>query len=238
MAKKTTKTEVKAKTAKVAKAKKVKKPEIQVKNSYSTAEAAETLAKVSTSKFVGTATVNVVLRLKDKFKNESIRGSVTLPHQFGDSKKVVVFADKGDQEKAKKAGADFVGLEDLIEKVEGGWADFDVAIATPSVMIKIAKLGKVLGPKQLMPNPKTGTVTDNVEKAVESFKSGKMNYKMDAGSCIQVKFGKLDMTPAQLQENLDKILEAIVSDTRKYGVDVINRIYVKPTMGATLRLAL
>ena len=222
----------------ISKKRKAAEAKIDNNKAYSLKDASALVKQVNTTKFDASVDLHVRLGVDPKKADQAIRGTVTLPHGTGKTKRVLVLCTPDKVAEATAAGADYVGLEEFITKIEGGWTDIDVIVATPSVMPKIGKLGKVLGPRNLMPNPKTGTVTPDVEKAVESFKSGKMNYKMDAGNTIQTTFGKLDMTPAQLQENLDKILETIVSDTRKYGVDVIGKIYVKPTMGTTLRVSL
>lgn len=211
---------------------------INDKATYSISEAAAKLPEVSTSKFVGTASIDVVLKLKEKQKNDSIRGSVSFPNQFGDEKKVLVLAQGPAAEEAEKAGADFVGLEEFVKKIQSGWLEADVIIATPETMPQVAKLGKVLGPKQLMPNPKNGTVTANVENAVKSFKAGKVNFKMDAGFTIKLKFGKLDMTATQLEENLRAAIAAITGEVKKLSGEPIQKVLVKPTMGPSLELEL
>lgn len=201
------------------------------KKQYSVEEAGELLPKLSTSKFVGSANLDIVLSLKEKHANESIRGSIVFPNQFGGEKKVLVFAEGAQADEAKKAGADFVGMDDLVAKVTEGWMDFDVVIATPAAMPKIARLGKVLGPRQLMPNPKTGTVTANVENAVKMYKSGKMDFKMDAGKTIKLRFAKLDMSPEQITANLRTALDAVKGETKRFGLGVLRKILVSPTMG-------
>ncbi len=203
---------------------------------YSVDEAAELLSKISLSKFVGGADLTVNLSLKDKQANESIRGSITYPNRFGAEARVVVLTSPDKQIEAKKAGADHVGLDDLVEKISGGWIDFDVVIASPDAMVKIARLGKVLGPRQLMPNPRTGTVTDKIEAAVTQYKSGKTDFKMDAGKSIKLSFGKLDMEPSKLAENLQTAIDAIHSETRRLGLNAIKSIVVKPTMGPVLKI--
>jgi large subunit ribosomal protein L1 len=211
--------------------------ELITKKTYSIADAAALLPKISLSSFVGSADLNIILQLKEKQENESVRGSIVFPHQFGESKKILVFAQGLKVKEAKTAGADYVGLEDLVEKIEKGWLDFDVVIAQPSVMVKIAKLGKVLGPKQLMPNPKTGTVTDDIKKAVATYKAGKTDFKMDPGKSIKIKFGKLNMKPDHLAENLKAAIDAVKNETKRLGVNAIKKIYVSPTMGPKLEIS-
>lgn len=203
---------------------------------YSVAEAAELLPKVSLSKFAGSANLDVILTLKEKQANESIRGSIVFPNQFGELKTVVVLAEGEKVNEAKAAGADYVGLDEIVAKIDKGWVEFDVVIATPAVMPKIARLGKVLGPRQLMPNPKTGTVTDNVTAAVKSYKAGKIDFKMDAGKTVKVRFGKLDMEPAKLAENLQAAVDAVRNETRKLGPTALRKALVTPTMGPSIAI--
>jgi large subunit ribosomal protein L1 len=202
------------------------------KSSYSVAEAAALLPKLSLSKFAGSATLDVVLSLKDKQANESVRGSVVFPNSFGEEKRVLVLAEPDKQRDA--AGADFVGLDDLVEKISGGWLEFDVVIATPAVMPKIARLGKILGPRQLMPNPKTGTVTEKLEQAVKMYKSGKIDFKMDGQKTIKLRFAKLDMTPEQIEQNLNAAIEAIKNEIRRLGAEALRKMIVSPTMGPSI----
>lgn len=206
------------------------------KKKYSVEEAMALLPQLSLSRFVGSANLDVILRLKEKQANESVRGSIVFPNQFGAEKKVLVLAEGEKVKEAEKAGADFAGLDEYVKKIEDGWFDFDVVIAQPSVMMKIAKLGKVLGPKQLMPNPKTGTVTESIGAAVKMYKAGKLDFKMDAGKTIKLRFGKLDMTTDQLIANFNAAMDAIKAETRRLGMGVINRIYVSPTMGPRLEV--
>lgn len=200
-------------------------------------EAIKILPEVSTSKFVGTVDINVQINLKDKNKKDSVKGSVTFPNQFGGDKKVVVICDEKDAAKAKKAGAVEAGLDEVVEKIEKGQVEFDVVVATPSVMPKIVKLGKVLGPKGLMPNPKNGTITDDPATAVESFKAGKHNFKMEQGQgVIRSKVAKLDMKPEQLTDNITTFLKSVLTETRKYGVNPFKQVLLKPTMGPSIKV--
>jgi large subunit ribosomal protein L1 len=151
---------------------------------YTLTEASSLLKKVNTTKFDASVDVHIVLGVDPKKADQAIRGTAALPHGTGKTKKVLVLTTPDKEEEAKKAGADFVGLDDYVAKVEGGWMDFDVVIATPNVMAKIAKLGKVLGPRNLMPNPKSGTVAVEVGKAIEEVKKGKIALKwINSESC-------------------------------------------------------
>ncbi len=224
----------------MAKKNKIKKnkdiPKIDKHKQYDLSEACKLLPQISTSKFTGSCDMDVILNLKEKHKNVSIRGSIVFTHKFQDDITILAFASKKDQEKAKKAGADYVGLEDMIKKVKDGWMDFDIVIATPEVMPQIAILGKILGPKQLMPNPKSGTVAQDIAKAIKAYKSGKTDFKMDPGKTIKLKFGKCDMSPKQLQENLQKALEEIKSEVNQYGQNIIDKVIIHPTMGQAIKV--
>jgi len=152
----------------------------------------------------------VRLGVDPKHADQMVRGTVVLPHGTGKTVRLLVFA-KGEKEKeARDAGADIVGAEDLVEKIQGGWLEFDRAVATPDVMGLVGRLGKVLGPRGLMPNPKTGTVTFEVGKAVREFKGGKIEFRVEKAGIIHVPFGKASFTPEQLQDNAMAILEALL----------------------------
>jgi len=160
-------------------------------------------------KFDETVDLALHLELDPKKSDQMVRGTVVLPHGTGKSVRVVVFA-KGDAErKAKEAGADHVGSEELFKKVEGGWSDFDVAIATPDLMREVGKLGKVLGPRGLMPSPKAGTVTPDVARAIQDAKQGKVEFKLDKQAGIHLSVGKRSFSPEKLEANVQALLEAI-----------------------------
>jgi len=208
------------------------------KDQYTVAQAAEILPKLSLSKAVSAYDLVVNIKLKQKQANESIRGSVVFPNSFGLQKRILVLAEAEKQGEAEAAGADFVGFDDMVEKVMGGWTEFDVVIATPTVMPKIARLGKVLGPKQLMPNPKTGTVTMKLADVIAEYKSGKVDFKMDAGRGIKIRFGKTDQTTDAIAANLTAALEAVQAEIRRLGPNALGSIYVKPTMGPVLKVSM
>lgn len=205
---------------------------------YSIDEATKSVKEVSYAKFEATINVNIKLALKDKQKKESVRGTIVFPNLVEEAPKVLVLADGADQETATKAGADYVGLEDLVKKIEEGFEDFSIVIATPDVMSKIAKLGKYIGRRGLMPNPKNGTVTKDLEKAIQSFKSGKTNFKMLEGGIFQFKVAKSSMTEAQIKENLVAFLKAVNSEVKKFGENIFKSISISPTMGPAIYLDL
>lgn len=173
-------------------------------------EAVTALQQLPPVKFDETVELSVSLTIDPKKTDQVVRGTVTLPHGTGKTRRVVVFC-QGEQELlAKEAGADAVGGADLIEKVQGGWLDFDVAVASPGMMRDVSRLGKILGPRGMMPNPKSGTVTEDVAKAVKEVKQGKIEFKMDKLANIHVVIGKRSFQPQQLVENARVALEAIV----------------------------
>jgi large subunit ribosomal protein L1 len=173
-------------------------------------QAVELLSKFPKAKFNETIDLACHLGVDPKQSDQMVRGTVTLPHGTGKTVKVLVFAKSGAAaDAAKAAGADYVGYEDLIKKCQEGWADFDVAVATPEAMAEVRKLGKVLGPRGLMPNPKTGTVTDDTAKAVKEVKAGRVEFKLDKGGNLHVAVGKMSFNATHLEENARAALEAI-----------------------------
>jgi len=176
---------------------------------YTLTEASSLLKKVNTTKFDASVDVHIVLGVDPKKADQAIRGTAALPHGTGKTKRVLVLTTPDKEEEAKKAGADFVGLDDYVAKVEGGWMDFDVVIATPNVMAKIAKLGKVLGPRNLMPNPKSGTVAVEVGKAIEEVKKGKIAFKVDKFGIVHASIGRVSFTPEQIHENATSLLQVL-----------------------------
>ena len=161
-------------------------------------------------KFDETVGLSVSLNIDPKKTDQVVRGTVTLPHGTGRTRRVLVFCRGETELAAKQAGADYVGAAELIEKVQGGWLDFDVVVATPEMMRDVSRLGKILGPRGLMPNPKIGTVTDDVAKAIQDVKQGKVEFKMDKQANIHLAVGKRSFQPQQLVENSRVVLEAIV----------------------------
>jgi large subunit ribosomal protein L1 len=181
------------------------------KNKFYTLKEASTLVKeVNTTKFDASVDLHVRLGVDPKKADQSIRGTVSLPHGTGKTKRVLVLCNPDKEADARAAGADYVGLDEFIQKIEGGWVDVDVIIATPSVMPKIGKLGKVLGPRNLMPNPKTGTVTNDVAAAVNEVKGGKIAFKVDKAGIIHASIGRVSFSPEKLAENSQELIGAII----------------------------
>jgi large subunit ribosomal protein L1 len=183
---------------------------VDSKKIYPLKSAVEALAKFPKAKFNETIDLAFHLGVDPKQSDQMVRGTVPLPHGSGKVVKVLVFAkSETAAEAAKAAGAEFVGFEDLIKKCQEGWAGFDVAIATPEAMSEVRKLGKVLGPRGLMPNPKTGTVTDDTAKAVKEVKAGRVEFKLDKGGNVHVMIGKASFAPMQLEENARAVIDAV-----------------------------
>lgn len=178
---------------------------------YELKEAVTLLKSFKSAKFDESVEVSMKLGIDPKQSDQLIRGSISLPKGIGKSLKVIVFASGEKAEIAKKAGADEVGAEELVKKVEGGWTDFDVAIATSDVMRLVGKLGRVLGPQGKMPSPKSGTVTDDVETAVREFKAGKIEYRTDAGGNVHALVGRASFLPADLEENINTFIKHIIN---------------------------
>jgi large subunit ribosomal protein L1 len=181
------------------------------KNKFYTLKEASSLVKeVNITKFDASVDLHVRLGVDPKKADQSIRGTVNLPHGTGRTKRVLVLCTPDKEADAKAAGADYAGLDEYIQKIEGGWVDVDVIIATPSVMPKIGKLGKVLGPRNLMPNPKTGTVTNDVAAAVGAVKGGKIAFKVDKAGIIHASIGRVSFSPQKLEENSQELIQAII----------------------------
>ena len=177
---------------------------------YDPQEALDLCCKTAHAKFDETVELHVRLGVDSRHADQQVRGAVVLPHGTGKNVRTLVFA-KGDNEKAaQEAGADFVGAEELIPKIQGGWMDFDVVIATPDMMGVVGRLGKILGPRGLMPNPKAGTVTPDVARAVTEAKTGKIEYRLDKTNIIHCPIGKVSFGPEKLSENFDALMGAIM----------------------------
>ena len=176
---------------------------------YSLREAAELVKKSTTCKFNASVDLHVRLGIDPRKADQAIRGTTALPHGTGRDKKVLVLCTPDKEDEARKAGADYVGLDEFVDKIVGGWIDMDVVIATPSVMPKIAKLGRMLGPRNLMPNPKVGTVTNEVGEAITEVKKGKVAFKVDKYGIIHSSIGRVSFNPDQIAENSEELIKAL-----------------------------
>ncbi len=204
---------------------------------YDIAEAVELVKKTATAKFDETIELSVHLGVDTKYADQQVRGAIVLPHGTGKTKKVLVFA-KGDKVKeAEEAGADYVGSDEFVSKINGGWFDFDVTVATPDMMSVVGRLGKVLGPRGLMPNPKLGTVTMDLAKAVKEIKAGKVEYRTDKAGNVHVAIGKASFDSAKLVENFQTIIDRLlkVKPAAAKG-QYIQSITISSTMGPGIHL--
>src|SRR5437764_6909698 len=210
------------------------------KKAYPLKSAVEVLTKFPKAKFNETIDLAFRLGVDPKQSDQMVRGTVPLPHGSGKTVKVLVFAKSGAAaEAAKAAGAEFVGFEDLVKKCQEGWSDFDVAIATPDAMSEVRKLGKVLGPRGLMPNPKTGTVTDDTARAVREVKAGRVEFKIDKAGNIHVPVGKASFPPNQIEENARAVIDSVIK-AKPHTVkgQFINSCTISATMSPPVRLDL
>ena len=218
--------------AKLSKNRKASESKVNFDSVYSTIEAAKLVKETSTEKFDASIDLAVKLGVDPRQANQMVRGVVALPHGTGKDLKVLALVSADKEEEAKEAGADFVGLDEYIEKIKGGWTDIDVIITMPSVMGKIGALGRVLGPRGLMPNPKSGTVTLEVGKAVSDVKKGKIDFKVDKFGIIHASVGKVSFDAEKISENTDELLQTIMKlkPTSSKGV-YIQSIALSSTMG-------
>lgn len=177
---------------------------------YDPEEALELVKKTASAKFDQTIEVAVKLGVDPKHADQQVRGAVVLPHGTGKTKRVLVFAKGEKAKEAEAAGAEFVGAEDMVEKIQGGWADFDVAVATPDMMGMVGRLGKILGPRGLMPNPKVGTVTLDVTRAINEIKAGKIEYRTDKAGNIHAPIGKVSFDSEKLLKNFHTLIDTLI----------------------------
>lgn len=204
---------------------------------YEPAEAIDMVKKAAPAKFDETVEVAVRLGVDPRHADQQVRGAVVLPNGTGKTAKVLVFAKGEKHKEAEVAGADYVGAEDMVEKIQGGWFDFDMVVATPDMMGTVGKLGRVLGPKGLMPNPKTGTVTFDVEKAVKDIKAGKIEYRTDKAGIIHAPIGKVSFDADKLQENFETLLETLVKAKPAAAKGTyLKSITVSSTMGPGVKV--
>ncbi len=194
----------------ITKKRKIANAKVDANKAYTLKEASTLVKEINTTTFDSSVDIHVKLGVDPKKADQAIRGTVSLPHGTGKTKKVLVLCTPDKEAEATAAGADFVGLDEFIQKIESGWTDVDVIVATPSVMPKLGKLGKVLGPRNLMPNPKTGTVTNDVAGAVKDLKGGKIAFKVDKVGIIHASVGRVSFAPEKIAENCQELINALL----------------------------
>jgi large subunit ribosomal protein L1 len=210
---------------------------VEPERRYEIGEACELLPKLSLSKFDGTVELHLRLGVDPRHADQLVRGTVVLPHGTGRTLRVIVFAQGEKAQEALRAGADDVGSDDLVKKIDDGWFEFDVAIATPDMMGTVGRLGKKLGPRGLMPNPKSGTVTFDIERAVSEIKSGRVEFKVDRAGIVHVPVGKASFSPDQLTANVAALVDA-VNRAKPSGAKgtYMRTLTLAPTMGPGVRV--
>ncbi|MFM8432113.1 MAG: 50S ribosomal protein L1 [Bacteroidota bacterium] len=223
--------------ARISKKRKMALSKVDQTKSYSVAEASKIVKEITTTKFDASVDLSIRLGVDPRKANQMVRGVVTLPHGTGKTKKVLVLCTPDKEAEAKEAGADFVGLDDYIQKIEGGWTDVDVVITMPSCMGKVGKLGKVLGPRNLMPNPKTGTVTNDVGKAVNEVKAGKIDFKVDKQGSIHASIGKVSFDAKKIEDNAKELLNTIIKLKPSAAKGTYMRsVYMSSTMSPSVQI--
>lgn len=223
--------------AKLSKNKKAALAKFEATKTYALTEAAQIVKDITFTKFDASVDVDVRLGVDPRKANQMVRGIVTLPHGTGKTVRVLVLCTPDKEQEAKDAGADYVGLDDYIAKIEKGWTDIDIVITMPSVMAKVGRLGKVLGPRNLMPNPKTGTVTNDVGKAVTDVKGGKIDFKVDKTGIIHASVGKVSFNKEQIAENAAELIQTIskLKPAAAKGT-YIKSIYMSSTMSPGIQI--
>ena len=223
--------------SKLTKNQKLALEKIEAGKTYTLAEAVEKVKEITFTKFDASLDIDVRLGVDPRKANQMVRGVVTLPHGTGKQVKVLVLCNPDAEAAAKAAGADYVGLDEYIEKIKGGWTDIDVIITQPAIMGKIGALGRVLGPRGLMPNPKSGTVTNDVAKAVEEVKKGKIDFKVDKNGIVHSSIGKVSFTPEQMKENAREFINTLIKLKPATAKGTyIKSIYLSSTMSPGVKV--
>ena len=204
---------------------------------YPLDEAVNLISKISTTKFNASVDIDVRLGVDPRKANQMVRGTLSLPNGTGKEKSVLVFCTPDKEEEAKNAGAEYVGLEKYIEKVKGGWTDVDVVVAMPQVMGQVGKLGRILGPRSLMPNPKSGTVTMDIGNTVKQIKKGKITFKVDKYGIIHSSIGRVSFEPNKLDENITEFIKTLIKNkpVASKGTYILS-IYISSTMSSSIQI--
>ena len=223
--------------SKLTKNQKAALAKVEPNKAYKLSEAASLLKEITFTKFDASVDIDIRLGVDPRKANQMVRGVVTLPHGTGKTVRVLVLCTPEKEAEAQAAGADYVGLDEYVEKIKGGWTDVDVIICTPNVMGKVGALGRILGPRGLMPNPKTGTVTMDIAKAVAEVKAGKIDFKVDKYGIIHTSVGKVSFTPEQIIDNAKEVINTIIKlkPSAAKGTYVLS-IYLSTTMSPGLQI--
>ncbi len=223
--------------SKLTKNQKLAFAKIEADKAYTLKEAAELVKEITTTKFDASVDIDVRLGVDPRKANQMVRGVVSLPHGTGKTVRVLALCTSDQEAAAKEAGADYVGLDEYINKIKGGWTDIDVIITMPSIMGKLGALGRVLGPRGLMPNPKSGTVTQDVAKAVKEVKQGKIDFKVDKNGIVHTSVGKVSFTPEKLLDNAKEFVQTLMKlkPTAAKGT-YVKSIYLSSTMSPGIKI--
>lgn len=222
---------------KIAKRRKAVHDKVEKGKAYSLEQATALVKQVNTTKFDASVDVHIRLGVDPRKPDQALRGTVSLPHGVGKTKSVLVLCPPDKEASAKEAGADYVGLDEYLDKINGGWTGVDVIIATPSVMPKLGRLGKILGPRNLMPNPKSGTVTENVGEAVKEVKKGKISFKIDKFGIIHTSVGRVSFDPNQLFDNAKEMISTLAKMKPSTAKGTyFKSIYVATTMSPSIEV--
>ena len=223
--------------AKLTKNKKLALEKIELGKEYSLTEASALVKEITRLKFDASVDLNIRLGVDPRKANQMVRGVVTLPHGTGKDKKVLVLCTPDKEEEAKEAGADYVGLDEYIQKIKGGWTDVDVVITMPSVMAKVGQLGRVLGPRGLMPNPKSGTVTMEIGNAVKEVKQGKIDFKVDKYGIVHTSIGKVSFSADKIDDNAREFIQTIIKlKPNSAKGTYMKSVYMSSTMSYGIRI--
>ena len=223
--------------SRISKNRKIALSKVDNTKEYSLKEASQLVKEITTTKFDASVDMDVRLGVDPRKSTQMVRGTVTLPHGTGKTVRVLVLCSADKEEEAKEAGADFVGLDEYIEKIKGGWTDIDVIITMPAIMGKIGALGRVLGPRGLMPNPKSGTVTNNIGEAVRQVKAGKIDFRVDKAGIVHTSIGKVSFTPEQIADNAREFLRTLerLKPTSAKGT-YMKSVYLSSTMSPGIKI--
>ncbi|WP_297129873.1 50S ribosomal protein L1 [uncultured Porphyromonas sp.] len=223
--------------SRISKNRKIALSKVDNTKEYSLKEASQLVKEITTTKFDASVDMDVRLGVDPRKSTQMVRGTVTLPHGTGKTVRVLVLCSADKEEEAKESGADYVGLDEYIEKIKGGWTDIDVIITMPAIMGKIGALGRVLGPRGLMPNPKSGTVTNNIGDAVRQVKAGKIDFRVDKAGIVHTSIGKVSFTPEQIADNAREFLRTLerLKPTSAKGT-YMKSVYLSSTMSPGIKI--